>query len=257
MKIEDKLVNYPLFRNITEQEIRQLMSCINFTEKSYKKSEYLLMEGEKVNRIGIIVRGNVIMEKEDLNGNSYCFRTLQEDEIFGDPFLGREPIECSVNYRALTDCDIIYFGYKELFTLCSKHCKCHKIMAENLAFLLSQKTRSLLAKIEILSKKSMRDRLMTFFALVSRDAAMYGMNAEIVSNPENGEYKLLIPYNHTELAEYLCVNRSAMIRELHRMQEEGILHCAGKAYTVYFDGEEANRISRSDKLSEEAAHCQL
>ena len=197
------------------------------------------------------------MEKEDLNGNSYCFRTLQEDEIFGDPFLGREPIECSVNYRALTDCDIIYFGYKELFTLCSKHCKCHKIMAENLAFLLSQKTRSLLAKIEILSKKSMRDRLMTFFALVSRDAAMYGMNAEIVSNPENGEYKLLIPYNHTELAEYLCVNRSAMIRELHRMQEEGILHCAGKAYTVYFDGEEANRISRSDKLSEEAAHCQL
>ena len=88
MKIEDKLVNYPLFRNITEQEIRQLMSCINFTEKSYKKSEYLLMEGEKVNRIGIIVRGNVIMEKEDLNGNSYCFRTFQEDEIFGDPFLG-------------------------------------------------------------------------------------------------------------------------------------------------------------------------
>lgn len=257
MKIEDKLVNYPLFRNITGQEVRQLMSCINFTEKSYKKSEYLLMEGEKVNRIGIIVRGNVIMEKEDLNGNSYCFRTLQEDEIFGDPFLGREPIECSVNYRALTDCDIIYFGYKELFTLCSKHCKCHKVMAENLAFLLSQKTRSLLAKIEILSKKSMRDRLMTFFALVSRDAAMYGMNAEIVSNPENGEYKLLIPYNHTELAEYLCVNRSAMIRELHRMQEEGILHCAGKAYTVYFDGEEANRISRSDKLSEEAAHCQL
>ena len=160
MKIEDKLVNYPLFRNITEQEIRQLMACINFTEKSYKKSEYLLMEGEKVNRIGIIVRGNVIMEKEDLNGNSYCFRILQEDEIFGDSFLGRDAIECSVNYRALTDCDIIYFGYKELFTLCSKHCKCHKIMAENLAFLLSQKTRSLLAKIEILSKKTMRERLM-------------------------------------------------------------------------------------------------
>ena len=238
MKIEDKLVNYPLFRNITEQEIRQLMSCINFTEKSYKKSEYLLMEGEKVNRIGIIVRGNVIMEKEDLNGNSYCFRTLQEDEIFGDSFLGRDAIECSVNYRALTDCDIIYFGYKELFTLCSKHCKCHKIMAENLAFLLSQKTRSLLAKIEILSKKSMRERLMTFFALVSKDAAMYGMNAEIVSNQEYREYKLLIPYNHTELAEYLCVNRSAMIRELRRMQNEGILHCEGKMYTVKYDGEE-------------------
>lgn len=238
MKIEDKLVNYPLFKNITGQEVKQLMACINFTEKSYKKSEYLLMEGEKVNRIGIIVRGNVIMEKEDLNGNSYCFRTLQEDEIFGDPFLGREPIECCVNYRALTDCDIIYFGYKELFTLCNKHCKCHKIMAENLAFLLSQKTRSLLAKIEILSKKSMRDRLLTFFMLVSKDAAMYGMNAEVISDQANGENKLLIPYNHTELAEYLCVNRSAMIRELHRMQEEGILHCEGKTYTVCFDGEE-------------------
>jgi len=50
MKIEDKLVNYPLFKNITGQEVRQLMACINFTEKSYKKSEYLLMEGEKVNR---------------------------------------------------------------------------------------------------------------------------------------------------------------------------------------------------------------
>ncbi len=246
MKIEDKLVNYPLFKNITCQEIRQLMACINFTEKSYRKSEYLLMEGEKVSRIGIIVRGNVMMEKEDLNGNSYCFRTLQEDEIFGDPFLGREPIECSVNYRAITDCDIIYFGYKELFTLCNKHCKCHKVMAENLAFLLSQKTRSLLAKIEILSKKSMRERLMTFFALVSKDAVMYGIDAEIVSKQEDGECKLLIPYNHTELAEYLCVNRSAMIRELHRMQDEGILRCEGKIYMVHFDGEEAKDPGMAD-----------
>ena len=62
MKIEEKLVNYPLFKNITGQEVRQLMACINFTEKSYKKSEYLLMEGEKVNRIGIIVNGRLAAE---------------------------------------------------------------------------------------------------------------------------------------------------------------------------------------------------
>ena len=235
MTIEEKLVNYPLFKGISAPEVRQLMTCINFVQRNYKKSAYMLMEGESVKRVGVILKGTVMMEKEDLFGNIYFFRTLKQDEIFGDPFLAREPIDCTVNYRAATDCEIMYFNYQDLFTLCSKHCRCHKVMAENLAYLLSQKTRSLLAKIEILSKNSLRERILTFFALVSKHILLYGIEAQVVEDEALGLTQVVIPYNHTELAEYLCVNRSAVVRELHRMEDEGILTCEGKTYTINFE----------------------
>ena len=108
-------------------------------------------------------------------------------------------------------------------------------MAENLAYLLSQKTRSLLAKIEILSKNSLRERILTFFALVSKHILLYGIEAQVVEDEALGLTQVVIPYNHTELAEYLCVNRSALVRELHRMEDEGILTCEGKTYTINFE----------------------
>lgn len=235
MNLEEKLLDYPLFKDLSCDEIKQLMACIKFVPKNYKKNEYLLFEGEKVNRIGIILSGTVVMEKDDLLGNSYLFRTLNNNELFGEPFLAREPILSSVNYKAMTDCDILYFNYQELLTLCEKHCRCHKVMTDNLIFMLSDKTRSLISKIEILSKNSMRERIMTFFALVYKHYILFEANGQLSDDAKVSHNEITLPYNHTEMARYLCVNRSAMLRELHRMEEEGIITCTGAMYTVHFD----------------------
>ena len=97
--------------------------------------------------------------------------------------------------------------------------------------LLAMKSRSLLAKIEILSKKSLRDRILTFFNIVYYHNHIVGMRKNNPS-PDLEPNQFFIPYNHTEMAEYLGVNRSALVRELKRMKDEQIIDYEKNVYTL-------------------------
>lgn len=235
METIKQLENHPLFYRMEQEDIVKILSCFSFKEKNFTKDEYILLEGYPVQLIGIIIYGTVLMEKSDMSGNRYFFTELREHEIFAEPFMGSVVQLSSVNYKAMTNCSILFFRYKDMWQPCEYNCSCHSIFTENLMNLLAMKSRILLAKIEILSKKSLRDRILTFFNNVYYDNIYHDNVMEIKDS--NSPYKLsnnqfFIPYNHTELAEYLGVNRSALVRELKRMKEENIIDYKKNIYTL-------------------------
>lgn len=226
-----QLKYHPLFESMTEEQIHTILTCFSFTHKAFTKDEYILLEGDPVRSVGIIIHGTVLMEKSDYYGNNYFFTELREHEIFGEPFMDSTIQISSVNYKAMTNCSILFFQYKDMWRPCQKNCICHSIFTENLMNLLAMKTRSLLAKIEILSQKSLRDRILTFFNILYHHNHIVGMR----KNPVPSSLKpnqFFIPYNHTEMAEYLGVNRSALVRELKRMKEENLIDYEKNVYTL-------------------------
>lgn len=231
MKYIKQLKYHPLFCDMKEREIEKILSCFSFKYKNYSKDEYIILEGDPVQIIGIIIYGTVLMEKNDLHGNSYFFTEFRESDIFAEPFMDTNIISSSVNYKAMTNCHILFFNYRDIWRSCECHCSCHLLFIKNLTNLLALKSRILMAKIEILSKKSLRDRILTFFNLVSHPSYHIGISENHISAPlQPGQ--LFIPYNHTEMAEYLGVNRSALVRELKRMKDQNIIDYEKNIYTL-------------------------
>lgn len=244
MKEVQKWKDHALFSGLSFEEIERIRKCFHFIDRHYRKNEYIMMEGDEVRLIGILVSGDILLEKEDVFGEGCFVMKLQPGELFGDMFIGEQIHKSTINYRTLSDCEVVLFQYRTLWegrelTAClfsdgnsgqggqgiARHiCDCHLKFIENLTGLLAVKTRRLLAKVEILSTPSLRKRILTCLRVLGERQG--------VRDPETGGYSVELPFHKTELAEFLCVNRSALMRELSKMKQEGILNCEGNRYTV-------------------------
>lgn len=212
-----RLIGHPLFRGISEADLTRLFFCLNARKKAYYQNEYILMQGDPVKAMGIVLQGKVFMEGEDYSGNSHVYTEMHQGDVFGEIFIGYTPLNSFVNYRAVTDCLILYIEYDAVLEPCSKSCRCHWQLLENMIKLLALKSRMLTEKIEIISKPSLRQRILAYLSFLAR---------------RQEEETLHSPLNKTEMAEFLCVNRSSMLRELGRMEDEGILENTGNHYRI-------------------------
>jgi len=221
MKGIEQLAAHPLFQGISPENIKKIKQMFSFKSKHFRKNEYILMEGDEVLSVGIILEGEILMEKEDRFGEGWFFTKFQSGSLFGDIFMSDSVQKSTVNYKALTDCEVVLFRYHAIWEGRSYE-PCYLKFMENLMALLAMKTRHMLEKVEILSNSSLRQRILTCIRLNGRRR-----------NAEDGVYCAELPFNKSELAEYLCVNRSALMRELGRMKSEGLLACEGKVYKIW------------------------
>ena len=74
--------------------------------------------------------------------------------------------------------------------------------------LIGDKNVQLMHKIEIISKKTLREKIMTYLQQQSI---------------EQSSKHFTISLGRLELAEYLCADRSALTRELSYMQKDGLI----------------------------------
>lgn len=215
--MQNTLEKHQLFAGIDTSDIEKLLNCLSVYKKSYKKDEYIIHEGNKINFVGIIITGRIFMEKEDYYGNNYLYTEIQQDNLFGEVFICPHIQSSTVNYRAITDCTILFIRYDSILHMCGKNCKCHQLLMENLVNLIAFKSRLLMDKIEIISKKSLRERILTYLLLLSRKE-----QSKTVTSP----------LNHKELASFLCVNRSSMVRELYHMKEAHLINFNKNTYML-------------------------
>lgn len=239
------LKEHPLFNGFTDDDIKHILDNFSFIQKTYNKDEYILLEGDPVHSVGLIISGSILMEKVDYAGNHYIFNELEELELFAEPFIGSFIQSSSVNYKAKTNCTILLFHYQSASKPKLKYYDCYIRFTENLMYLLALKTRSLLTKIEILSQKSMRERILSFLHILKTqqsldkfdirckylDRAMNKSKTTVSNTIEIGG--IYVPFNRTELADYLFVNRSSLVRELGRMKKEQIIDYNNNIFYIY------------------------
>ncbi len=197
-----------LFSGVGEEDIASLLSCLGARKKEYKKGEYILREGEHISDIFILVEGKIHIQKDDYWGNRSILSVISVGEMFGEGYAAPESGVLLNDVVAVEDSSVIFFDVKRILTTCSSACRFHNMIVQNMFFAISDKNRRLVQKLGHMSGRTTRAKLISY---LSEEAKHQGSSA------------FTVPFNRQQLADYLCVDRSAMSNELCKMRDEGMI----------------------------------
>ena len=197
-----------LFSGVGEDDIASLLSCLDARKKEYKKGEYILREGEHISDIFILVEGKIHIQKDDYWGNRSILSVISVGEMFGEGYAAPESGALLNDVVAVEDSSVIFFDVKRILTTCSSACRFHNMIVQNMFFAISDKNRKLVQKLGHMSGRTTRAKLISY---LSEEAKRQGSSA------------FTVPFNRQQLADYLCVDRSAMSNELCKMRDEGMI----------------------------------
>lgn len=201
-------VQSPLFSGIKPDEMQAMFSCIGYHIGNFKKGDIVAFEDENIKHIGIVMEGSVDMIKEDLWGNKTMLVRVCKDELFGETFACGSDNQSMVTFVVSEDAKILFMPFDRVMHNCTMACAFHHRLTENMVTLIANKNRDLIRKVEVVSKRTIREKLLAYLSI----------QAQIQKS-----CYLELPLGRIELADYLCVDRSALTRELAKMKEEGLI----------------------------------
>jgi len=201
-------LNSPLFDGIHPEDRKAMLSCIGYHIGTFRKGDIIAFEAENIRHIGILLSGAVDMVKEDLWGNKTMLVRMRRDELFGETFACGEDNLSVVTFTVSEDAKILFMPFDRVMHNCTMACQFHHRLIENMVRIIAKKNRDLMRKVEVVSKRTIREKLLTFLSIQAQ---------------AQGTRYFEIPLGRVELAEYLCVDRSALTRELVKMKEDGLI----------------------------------
>ena len=201
-------VNSPLFDGEAPEDRKAMLGCIGYHIGIFRRGDVVAFEEENIRHIGIILKGCVDMVKEDLWGNKTMLVRMRRDELFGETFACGSDNLSVVTFLVSEDAEILFLPFDRVMHSCTMACVFHHRLIENMVHIIANKNRDLMRKVEVVSKRTIREKLLAYLSI----------QAQI----QDSRY-LQIPLGRVELAEYLCVDRSALTRELVKMKEDGLI----------------------------------
>lgn len=186
--------------NILEFTQQLQNSNLDFQIKSIKKNDTITTYIKNRNQICILKKGNADIIRYDKNGNKTIIETLKSNDVFGEVFF---PIKTNSELFVIakTNCEVIFFLYNDIL----KH---SNNFNTNLLNLFLNRTIKQNIRIELLTKRSIREKLLSYFSFLSI---------------EYNKKDFTLPLSYTDLADYLSIDRSAMMREIQHLQKENII----------------------------------
>lgn len=199
--------------------INNFETCCNKVQKKiFEKNEVITTYIRKRNQFCILINGNADLVRYDLNGNRTIIENFTDNDVFGEVFYSINTNN-ELLVEAKSKCEVLIYNYYDIHTKCTKNCKFHQILSEYLPELILKKITDLNMRIELLTKRTTRDKLLSYFDLLST---------------KNLNKTFKIPFSLTDLADYLSVDRSAMMRELKLLKEENFIKKNGKFITLLY-----------------------
>ena len=212
-----ELIFSSLFQGIEEKELSAMLNCLSGSVKTYPKNVSIFRWGDKITKIGLVVKGNVHIIRESYWGKESLMARLGPGDLFGEIYACLPQTAFDGTAKAITDTDILFLDLSRVVTTCSSACPFHTRLIRNLLGVLAQKNLNFSRKIDCLTPHTIRTRLMEYFSQQMRIT---------------GSRTFSIPLTRQQLADYLSVDRSSMTVELYKMKEEGMIDFSKNLFTV-------------------------
>ena len=206
------MVNLSIFNGINPNEIDNILKSLGSRRITFRKEHIIMSNLVDDDLIGIILSGKACIVSYDYSGNRDIIDNLEYDAVFGKAF---SYLNNDISIIAITDCEVLFLDYDELISNSSKYDKINY----NINKLLTSKIYSLYEKLEILSKRTIKEKLLSYFSNLSK---------------KSGKKTFILPITYIELADYLSVDRSAMMRELKKLKDNKIINTNGKKITINY-----------------------
>ena len=206
-----------LFENISDKNILKLKKILKSSTLLYHKGVNVLSNVNLQDFIAIIDTGSVKLIYNDYNGNSTVLEELNEGEFFGSLTLNvnSEEITCITKEET----KITFIEYNEITNDEIIRTDFYIIFIKNLIKILNEQLHNKNNRIELLTKRSIRDKLIEYFTQQAQ---------------KTGHNKFKLPMTYTDLANYLSIDRSAMTREIKCLKNEGFIKTNNRTITIYF-----------------------
>ncbi len=208
------ITSLPLFSHMEEAECQHMLECFQTSPRSFQTGETAFTyEAGDGRMLGIVQEGQAALVKIDAAGSHTVLERLGPGGVFGE-LIAFASLPCdSVTVVCETNCTIVFLPQDMLAAPCVKACPCHKQLLENLLALFSRKAFALSERVEVLSCRSTREKLLCYFRICAY---------------ESRSLSFTLPFTLSALADYICADRSAMMRELKRLREEGFVEVSGR-----------------------------
>lgn len=193
--------------------------CKKVQKKTFTKNQTITTYIQKRNQLCILLDGKADLVRYDLNGNRTIVEHFSKNALFGEVFY-HVTTNNELFVEAKSNCTVLFYIYDQLKEPCAKNCKFHLALSEYLPELILNKITDLNTRIELLTQRTTRDKLLMYFSLVS-------------TRKLSKTFEL--PFSLTDLADYLNVDRSAMMRELKLLKEDGLVDKIGNRIILLYE----------------------
>jgi CRP-like cAMP-binding protein len=205
-----------IFNELSFQDQDKLLNDFKARSSSFSKGVTIMSNLRTTRDFNIVKSGIINIIRFNYNGTRTIIETLEEDDIFGH-FSSATQEELYV--IAETDAEIISFNYDQIFQRYSKNIDLHYQFNENVVKILAKKLQATNDRIQILTEKTIRNKLLNYFNSLYK---------------KNLSKNITIPFSLTNLADYLSIDRSAMMRELKNLKDEGLINQKGKKIQLLY-----------------------
>ena len=195
-----------LFDGIKDEQLTEAIKLLNGRIKRVEKDDFIVKLGGVLRNAGLLLKGKIESSFQNENYDQITMHTFTGGYLFGEALVINDAKNSPVQVRAVEDSIVLFIDLSAIYQS-EIASPLRTILAENLIKSLARKNLILNQKVRKLSQKSLRDRILIYLGTLPKD--------------KNGFVK--IHFTQTALAEHLGVNRSALSRELGRMQNEGLL----------------------------------
>ncbi|NLW07448.1 MAG: Crp/Fnr family transcriptional regulator [Clostridia bacterium] len=202
------LKSVALFKGINQGDLQSLLACLSAKLVNYDKGQIIFMSGESIKSFGIVLAGQVQVVQEDYYGNKNIIANIGTGNLFGESFAFANIKTLPVSVFTTTASVLLFIDSHRIVAPCSKACAFHSRLIYNMLNIVALKYISLTQNIEIITKRSTREKLLAYLSAEAHKAQ---------------STRFSIPFNRQELADYLAVDRSAMSAVLSQLRDEGVL----------------------------------
>ncbi len=209
--------NTSLFSSLSEDEIKNLLKFTNAKLKEYKSKSNVIEAGEKIESFGLLLKGSLLIVNNDYWGNRNIIGKVKEGQLFAETFacIPKNPLTITVS--AESDSEVLFLNMNSILSFASENYKSYESIIKNILLDIVRKNLYLNKKIMHMSKRSTREKLLTY---LSDESIKHGSDS------------FKIPFKRQELADYLSVDRSAMSNELSKLKKEGFIDFDKNKFTL-------------------------
>lgn len=203
----------PLFRDLTDEELRLMEEHSCMHERDFAKGGVIFRTGDLIRSIGIVRQGSVNIENTDLWGNRSILSNVGEGQVFGETYaLCGEPM--MVDAVAAESCRVLFLRLDILMDVGKPW---YGRIMSNMLGISVQKNLELSNRIFFTTPKTIRGRLLAYLSAMSVKC---------------GSTTFRVPFDRQQMADYLNLDRSALSKELGKMRDEGLIEFYRNSFRV-------------------------
>ena len=206
-----------LFRGMTELEITKALQVLEAHEKSFQKGETLLIAGTITERMGLVLEGSVTIESNDVWGNRTIISHVGQGQVFAETYALLENEPMLVDVTASEDCRVLFLRSGRIQSLKNSLEPWALKYITNLLTISMHKNLILSGRSFHTAPKTIRGRVMAYLNSVSL---------------QKHSREFDIPFDRQQMADYLNLERSALSKELGKMQKDKLIFCKKNHFLI-------------------------